>query len=308
MKKIILVIAIIAVVFCGIASLRAEEDGDIFGFFNRQPGTMPILPSYKISSYKELYQHPQIPGEVPEKYHKYLADNNLYTNEIHDGPYDVFIYKTLRFGKGQHILYTSIKNDSGPNYAFADNMRKAMDGSGKKFKPEEIWDMPADTKMYIYDITELRDKNSLLTGTESRIKFMSLRDKEEKIIWEYAYEDIFRKQGLRKVYDNKRILDIKRIEDGRYMLLMKYDDWANVLYVDTTMEPRVTEAYTVKDLAVVADNSGIYVYPKEGRILDDNFIWASYDDGKTKRCRVRYSTAQVIKNLIKSGGERMKDY
>ena len=100
-------------------------------------------------------------------------------------------------------------------------MKKAMYGTGKKYEPEEIRDMPANTKMYIYDVTELRDKKSPLVGSESRIKYMSLQDKEGAVIWEYAYEDIYRKQGLNHIYDNKRILDVKKLDSGIYMLLMK---------------------------------------------------------------------------------------
>ena len=305
MKKKVLIIVIILVLLLGFVALRAEEDGDVFGFFDRKPGTMPILPSYKISSFKELYQHPAIPAEVPEKYHKYLGDNNLYTNEIHISPYDVFISKSLRFGKGQHILYTSVSYNSF--YAFAGNMRKAMEASGKDFKPEEVWEMSADTKMYIYDLTELRDKTSPLMGSDSRIKLMSLRDKEDKTIWEYAYEDIYRKKGLHGIYDNKRILDVQKMDDGRYMLLMRYDDYANVLYVDTSMEPRVTEAYRVYGLVTILFNAGKYIYPSEGKIINDNTVKVSYEDGKTKTFKVRYSTEQVIANLIKSGGQSARD-
>ncbi|MBR4748876.1 MAG: hypothetical protein IK083_04805 [Abditibacteriota bacterium] len=316
-RPIILIVILVGVLLLAFAVLNAEESGTSSGIvdaasdmvydkvFNRQPGTMPILPSFKITSYKELYQHPAIPAEVPEKYHKYLGDNNLYTNEIHISPYDVCVYKTLRFGKGQHILYTSVINDS--YYPFVGSMKKAREASGKEYEPEEVWDMPADTKMYIYDLTELRNKKSPLMGSESRIKFMSLRDSDDRVIWEYAYEDIYRKQGLNHIYDNKRILDVKKLDSGIYMLLMKYDEWANVLYVDTTMEPRVTEAYTVHDMVTVSMNLDVYKYPSEGEILNDNTVWVRYENGKSKRFKVRYSTEHVIANLIKSGGENVFD-
>ena len=124
MRLVVLVIILICVMILGYAVLKAEESGaaaDIVDaasdvaydkVFTRKPGTMPVLPSYKISDFKELYQHPAIPGEVPEKYHAYLKDNNLYTNEIHISPNEVYICKALRFGRGEHILYTSVGNDS----------------------------------------------------------------------------------------------------------------------------------------------------------------------------------------------------
>ncbi|MBP5273464.1 MAG: hypothetical protein ILO36_00815 [Abditibacteriota bacterium] len=307
-RPVVLMIVLAAALLFGFAVLFANENGSVSDALNdkaftRQPGTAPLLPSFKITSYKELYQHPQIPAEVPEKYHKYLGDNNLYTNEIHMTPYETEIIKSLRFGKGEHILYTSC----GKGNRYTDKIKKAWEDSGKDIKPCKVQDMPGNTKLYTYDLTELRSKDSIFAGTDSRLLFTSLRNDDGAVIWEYAVEDANLKTLHNRAFYCEEILDVKDLGGGEYMLFFRYDNFNNVKYVYTSEEPRVIVTYTVPS-AVTAINAGIYSFPEEGKILSDNSVEARYDDGKARRFKVRHTTEEVIANLIKSGGQNAGGY
>ena len=318
MKRLaVLVVVLICAMILGYAVLKAEESGAASNIvdtasdivydkvFNRKPGTMPILPSYTISDYKELYQHPAIPEEVPEKYHKYLRDNNLYATAITFKDDTVYICKDLRYGKGQHILYTTV-DESGLtlNHSWADSIRKAMNEAGKDYKCIKKEKIASGLTMYVFDVTELRGKATKprvfndKPGGEGMLRYMSLRDDKGTELWNRAYDDrdVKNLSERLRINDDRFILTAKKLADGKYMLVERYD--SGVLYVDATESPKVVECYSMNCATTQLIGAGRFIYPKEGSILTDNVVRLKYDDGVIRHVRVRQSTKDVIQNLI----------